>query len=86
MPTHYDVIIIGAGTAGLAALSEVKKHTDNFLIVNDGPYGTTCARVGCMPSKLLIEAANAYHRRGTFETFGIRGSDHLIRHTPDRKR
>ena len=63
MPTHYDVIIIGAGTAGLAALSEVKKHTDNFLIVNDGPYGTTCARVGCMPSKLLIEAANAYHRR-----------------------
>ncbi len=77
MPKPFDVIILGAGTAGLAALSEVKKHTDNFLIVNDGPYGTTCARVGCMPSKLLIEAANAYHRRGSFDTFGIRGASAL---------
>lgn len=77
MPRHFDVIILGAGTAGLAALSEVRKRTDNFLIVNDGPYGTTCARVGCMPSKLLIEAANAYHRRGSFDTFGIRGASAL---------
>ncbi|MBU2502264.1 FAD-dependent oxidoreductase, partial [bacterium] len=53
----YDVIIIGAGSAGLAALREVKKRTDNFLMINHGPYGTTCARVGCMPSKAFIEAA-----------------------------
>lgn len=77
MPKHFDAIILGAGTAGLAALSEVRMHTDNFLIVNDGPYGTTCARVGCMPSKLFIEAANAYHRRGSFDTFGIRGASAL---------
>ena len=70
----FDTIIIGAGSAGLAALREVRKRTDNFLIVNDGPYGTTCARVGCMPSKLLIEAANAFHRRHTFEAFGITGA------------
>ncbi len=70
----FDVIIIGAGTAGLAALREVKKRTNNFLLINDGPWGTVCARVGCMPSKTLIEAANAFHRRGTFEEFGIRGS------------
>ncbi len=74
---HYDVIIIGAGTAGLSALSEVRKRTDNFLMVNRGPWGTTCARVGCMPSKLLIEAADAYHQRTTFETFGIRGGGGL---------
>ena len=73
----FDAIIVGAGSAGLAALREVRKHTDNYLIVNAGPYGTTCARVGCMPSKLLIEAANAYHRRHTFEAFGITGSETL---------
>ncbi len=73
----FDAIIIGAGSAGLAALRAVRKHSDNFLIVNAGHYGTTCARVGCMPSKLLIEAANAYHRRHTFETFGITGSQAL---------
>lgn len=70
----FDVIIVGAGTAGLAALREVKKRTNNFILINDGPWGTVCARVGCMPSKTLIEAANTFHRRGTFEEFGIRGS------------
>lgn len=74
MEKQYDAVIIGAGTAGLAALSEVRKRTDNFLLVNSGAYGTTCARVGCMPSKLLIEAAHAFHRRHSFDTFGIRGA------------
>lgn len=77
MTETVDVAIIGAGSAGLAALSEVKKRTQNVVIINDGPWGTTCARVGCMPSKLLIEAANAFHHRTTFEEFGIRGADQL---------
>ena len=77
MTETVDVAIIGAGSAGLAALSEVRKRTQNIIIINDGPWGTTCARVGCMPSKLLIEAANAFHHRTTFEEFGIRGANQL---------
>lgn len=77
MAEMLDVAIIGAGTAGLAALREVRKRTSSFVIINDGPWGTVCARVGCMPSKTLIEAANAYHRRETFEEFGIRGGGDL---------
>ena len=77
MNDRYDVVIVGAGSAGLAALREVRKRTPNFLLVNDGAWGTTCARVGCMPSKVLIEAANAYHRRHAFEEFGIRGAGSL---------
>jgi dihydrolipoamide dehydrogenase len=72
-----DVIIVGAGTAGLAALREVRKRTDSFLLINHGPYGTTCARVGCMPSKALIEAAAAFDRRRTFAGFGIAGAEGL---------
>lgn len=75
--TASDVIIVGAGSAGLSALREVRKHTEHFAIVNDGPWGSTCARVGCMPSKLLIEAANAFHARQHLEAFGIRGADQL---------
>jgi transposase len=41
----------------------VRRYTDDFLVVNDGHWGTTCAAVGCMPSKALIEAAHAFHRR-----------------------
>lgn len=77
-----DVIIVGAGTAGLAALREVQKRTDRFLLVNHGPYGTTCARVGCMPSKALIEAAGAFHRRHALEEFGVAGAAGLTVDVP----
>lgn len=77
MTKKVDVIIIGAGSAGLAAARQVAKHTERFVLINDGPYGTTCARVGCMPSKALIAAANAYHARNKAEAFGIRGGAHL---------
>lgn len=78
MSEILDVAIIGAGSAGLAALREVRKRTQHFVIINDGPWGTVCARVGCMPSKTLIEAANAFYRRNTFAEFGIQGADALI--------
>ena len=77
-----DTIIIGAGTAGLSALREVRRHTDDFLLINDGHWGTTCAAVGCMPSKALIEAANAFHRRHDLDDFGIRGADGLVADIP----
>ncbi len=41
--------IIGAGTAGLAARREAKKVGASVVLIEGGPYGTTCARVGCMP-------------------------------------
>mgnify|MGYP003672533366 FL=1 len=72
-----DTVIIGAGSAGLSALREVRRYTDDFLLVNDGHLGTTCAAVGCMPSKALIEAANAFHTRHRFDASGIRGADSL---------
>lgn len=72
MSREVDVAIIGAGTAGLSALSQVRKRTDSFVIVNEGPYGTTCARVGCMPSKALIEAAHVCHQTNLFEEMGLR--------------
>ena len=74
---RVDVAIVGAGTAGLSALREVRKETENFVVINAGSYGTTCARVGCMPSKALIAAANAFHDRTKLGEFGIRGSEKL---------
>lgn len=77
MSRTVDIAIIGAGSAGLSALSEVRKTTEDYLIVNDGPWGTICARVGCMPSKALIESANAFHRRQRLQAFGIHGGEQL---------
>ncbi len=44
MNETLDVAIIGAGTAGLAALREVRKYTQRFVIINDAPWGTHCLR------------------------------------------
>jgi dihydrolipoamide dehydrogenase len=66
-----DVAIIGAGTAGLNARREAEKAGKSFVLIESGPYGTTCARVGCMPSKLLIAAAEAAHGMSRAEIFGV---------------
>lgn len=67
-----DVAIIGAGTAGMTAYRSVLGHTTRVVVVESGPYGTTCARVGCMPSKLLIAAAEAAHAVEESNRFGIK--------------
>lgn len=54
-----DVAVIGAGSAGMRAFRAARAWTDNVVLIEGGAYGTTCARVGCMPSKLLIAAAEA---------------------------
>ena len=68
---HVDVAIIGAGSAGMRAYREASKVTDKIVLIEGGDYGTTCARVGCMPSKLLIAAAEAAHAGSHAEAFGI---------------
>ena len=69
---YTDVAVIGAGSAGLVAFRTAKKWTRNVVLIEGGPYGTTCARVGCMPSKLLIAAAEAAHAVEQANDFGIR--------------
>ena len=71
------VAIIGAGTSGLTARREVARTTDDYVIIDDGPLGTTCARVGCMPSKVLIQVANDFYRRKSLDQEGILGGDGL---------
>lgn len=67
----YDLIIIGAGTAGFSAYKTAIKYTDNLLIINEGPWDTTCARVGCMPSKVLISSANRVHEMQHLDGLGL---------------
>jgi dihydrolipoamide dehydrogenase len=66
-----DVAVIGAGTAGMVAYRKAKENAENVVLIEGGPYGTTCARVGCMPSKLLISAAEAAHAIEEAPGFGV---------------
>ena len=66
-----DVAIIGAGTAGLAAYRSAVAEGRTAVLIEAGPYGTTCARVGCMPSKLLIAAAEMVYHAQHAAPFGV---------------
>ncbi len=77
MQKEVAVAIVGAGSAGLYALSQVKKETDDFVLIDGGELGTTCARVGCMPSKALIHIANMYAGKEKFSGSGIEGAKDL---------
>jgi dihydrolipoamide dehydrogenase len=68
---QVDVAVIGAGTAGMTAYRAAKAEGANAVLIEGGEYGTTCARVGCMPSKLLIAAAEAAHAVRKAPGFGI---------------
>ena len=74
---QVDVAIIGAGSAGLYAMSKVRPSGKSVVLINGGELGTTCARVGCMPSKAVIQVAEDFHRRGVFKRFGLEGEEGL---------
>ena len=68
---HVDVAVIGAGTAGLSAYRAATMAGRRAVLIEGGVGGTTCARVGCMPSKLLIAPAEAAHSVERFAGFGL---------------
>lgn len=72
---EVDVAVIGAGTAGIAAYRAARSHGKRVVVIEGGPYGTTCARVGCMPSKLLIAAAEAAHGVEAAAGFGVHAGE-----------
>lgn len=69
--SKVDVAVLGAGSAGLSAWRAARKEGASVVLVDPGPFGTTCARVGCMPSKLLIAAAEAAHHARHASDFGV---------------
>ncbi|MEO8935708.1 MAG: dihydrolipoyl dehydrogenase [Burkholderiaceae bacterium] len=55
-----DIVVIGAGTAGLAAYRALRDAGQRAVVIDHGPLGTLCARAGCMPSKAALHAARRF--------------------------
>lgn len=72
---QVDVAVIGAGSAGLVAYRAAQGSGRRVLLIEGGAYGTTCARAGCMPSKLLIAAADIADAVARAPCFGVQGGE-----------
>jgi glutathione reductase (NADPH) len=52
MKNHYDLLVIGAGSGGLAAAQKAAENGASVAIVEMKTIGGTCVNVGCVPKKL----------------------------------
>ncbi|MHA1136725.1 MAG: mercury(II) reductase [Candidatus Thorarchaeota archaeon] len=60
----YDLVVIGTGGAGVSASIKAAELGYKVAIIEKGEIGGTCVNIGCVPSKTLIRAAEAYHNAG----------------------
>ena len=58
---HYDIAVIGAGSAGFSAAITAAEQDAQVALIGHGTIGGTCVNVGCVPSKTLIRAAETLH-------------------------
>ncbi len=67
----YDMIVIGAGAAGLTAAIGASKIGARVLLVEGEKYGGDCTHYGCVPSKSLIHAAEVAYATQKREACGL---------------
>src|SRR5688500_8527567 len=76
MATQHDLIVIGAGPGGyVAAIRAAQLGLNVACIEREPALGGTCLRIGCIPSKALLEASERYHEVSHgLEDFGVKVS------------
>lgn len=71
----YDLVVVGAGSAGFSAAITAAEQGARVALVGDGTIGGTCVNVGCVPSKALIRAVEPLHQARAASRFdGVRAS------------
>lgn len=75
--SHYNLVILGSGSASFAAAIRASELGKSVAMVERGTLGGTCVNVGCVPSKTLIRAAESKFRAEHSPFVGItpRGAD-----------
>ncbi len=61
MTKHYDLLAIGGGSGGLSAAERAAMYGKKSAVVEMGRMGGTCVNVGCVPKKVMWNAASVAH-------------------------
>jgi len=82
----YDVIVIGAGDAGLGIAFKAVSENYTVALVDKGTVGGTCINKGCVPSKTLITTADRLMESVEDTKFGIRSGKRVVNYSAVMKR
>ena len=78
MMESFDLIVIGAGSAGLTAAGGVALFGLNVALIEAGQMGGECLNTGCVPSKALLAAAKAAQAARDGARFGIKATPEIV--------
>ncbi|QEP42725.1 glutathione-disulfide reductase [Ectothiorhodospiraceae bacterium BW-2] len=71
MSKHYDLLAIGGGSGGLSAAERAALYGKTTAVVEMGRIGGTCVNVGCVPKKVMWNAATIAHALHDAKGYGF---------------
>lgn len=71
MTTHFDLLVIGGGSGGLAHAQRAAEYGASAAVAESGPLGGTCVNVGCVPKKLMWYSAHHAHQMHQAADYGF---------------
>ena len=74
MSDRFDLVVVGTGSAGSSVADPCRKAGWNVALVDDRPYGGTCANRGCDPKKVLVGAADVVDWARRMSAHGVRSA------------
>jgi glutathione reductase (NADPH) len=77
MTKQYDLVVIGTGTAAMAAANQVRAAGWRVAVIDFRPLGGTCALRGCDPKKMLIGGTSALDHVRRMDGKGVVGNSHI---------
>lgn len=72
MTTTYDLITIGGGSGGLSVAERAASYGARCAVIESGKLGGTCVNLGCVPKKVMWNAANLAHALYDATGYGFR--------------
>ena len=71
----HDLVVIGAGSGGLASALRAARHGARVALLEPAAVGGTCVNVGCVPKKVMWEAASLAAQLPRARHFGLQVPD-----------
>jgi len=75
-PEEYDYLVIGGGSGGMASARRAAAHGAKACVIEKARLGGTCVNVGCVPKKVMFNAATVMELIHQAEGYGITVGDY----------
>lgn len=71
MSDHFDLLVIGGGSGGIATAKRAAKHGARVALIESDRLGGTCVNIGCVPKKIMWQAAQLAEQFGEATGYGF---------------